>query len=131
MVNLVYLTGGWLTQFTPTTEDEIAPGAVGEGRLWAEPELVEEWAELMEPEEGEEEEGEAEVVVCCLFMRMFSTVKLEMCLLLLLGGLLVRLWLGFEDATFAASTRVLLIGPSCHTGTGTVVVVVVVVGGAR
>lgn len=76
MVNFVYLTGGWLTQLTPTMEDETELEPVGEGRLGAELELVGDWEELTDPDDE----------LCCLFIRMFSTVKLEMCLLLE-GGL--------------------------------------------
>ena len=61
---------------TPTMEDETELEPVGEGRLGAELELVGDWVELTDPDEE----------LCCLFMRMFSTVKLEMCLLLVEGG---------------------------------------------
>lgn len=73
MVNFVYFTGGWLTQFTPTTEDEMGPKGVGEGRLAA-AELVGDWEEV--------EVEEVQELRLCFPIRMFSTVKLEMALLL-------------------------------------------------
>lgn len=83
MVNLVYFTGGWLTQFTPTIEEEVELVQEGMARL-----VVAAGIELLvgecrdvaaavaaklpvdEPLLDEEE-------VCCLPIRMFSTVKLD------------------------------------------------------
>jgi hypothetical protein len=91
MVNLVYLTGGWLTQFTPTMEDDIGPKGVGEGRLTG---VVGDWEGAKVVVEEEEELVE---LGPCFPMRMFSTVKLEIVLLLGVFSNFGVLFLNIED----------------------------------
>lgn len=90
MVNFVYFTGGWLTQLTPTMDEDIGPKGVGEGRLAA-VELVGEWEETEVVVEEPVEFG------LCFPIRIFSTVKLEIVLLLDVFCSLGAVFLMMED----------------------------------
>lgn len=90
MVNLVYFTGGWLTQFTPTMDDVVqegvawmlaaAGGEVQVGECTGTEGMAVGTEGMAAAITGNDEdpllEGEEEEE-CCLPIRIFSTVKLD------------------------------------------------------